>query len=63
MVTVPRTGKPNQSVFYFYYQRKTSEGKTKSEALACIIRKLVNIFYGMMKNKTEYVRLWLGIKL
>ena len=54
MVTVPRTGKPNQPVFYSYYQRKISEGKTKSQALVCIMRRLVNIVYGMMKNKTEY---------
>lgn len=38
MVTVPRTGKPNQPVFYAYYQRKISEGRTKSQALVCIMR-------------------------
>jgi transposase len=54
MVTVPKTGKPNQPIFYSYYQRKISEGKTKSQALVCIMRRLVNILYGMMKNKTEY---------
>ncbi len=54
MVTVPKTGKPNQPIFYSYYQRKISEGKTKSQALVCIMRRLVNIVYGMMKNKTEY---------
>jgi len=47
-------GKPNQPVFYAYYCRKISEGKTKSQALVCIMRRLVNIVYGMMKNKTEY---------
>ena len=54
MVTVPKSGKPNQPIFYSYYQRKISEGKTKSQALVCIMRRLVNIIYGMMKNKTEY---------
>jgi transposase len=54
MVTVPKSGRPNQPVFYAYYQRKISEGKTKSQALVCIMRRLVNIIYGMMKNKTEY---------
>jgi len=29
MVTVPKSGKPNQPVFYAYFQRKISEGKTK----------------------------------
>ncbi|WP_345787847.1 transposase [Desulfitobacterium dehalogenans] len=50
MVTVPKTGKPNQPIFYSYYQRKISEGKTKPQALVCIMRRLVNIVYGMMKN-------------
>ncbi|WP_186423453.1 IS110 family transposase [Lacrimispora celerecrescens] len=54
MVSVPKSGKPNQPIFYAYYQRKISEGKTKSQALVCIMRRLVNIIYGMMKNKTEY---------
>ena len=54
MVTVPKTGKPNQPIFYEYYQRKISEGKTKTQALICIMRRLVNIIYGMMKNKTAY---------
>ena len=34
--------------------RKISEGKAKSQALFCVIRRLVNIIYGMMENKTEY---------
>jgi hypothetical protein len=47
-------GKPNQPVFHDYFLRKISEGKTKSQALVCIMRRLVNIIYGMMKNKTAY---------
>ena len=54
MVAVPKSGRPNQPIFYAYYQRKISEGKTKSQALVCIMRRLVNVVYGMMKNKTEY---------
>jgi len=34
--------------------RKISEGKTKSQALVCVMRRLVNIIYGMMANRTEY---------
>lgn len=30
------------------------EGKTKGQALICIMRRLVNMIYGMMKNKTAY---------
>jgi hypothetical protein len=31
-----------------------SEGKTPSQALVCIMRRLVNIVYGMMKTQSEY---------
>jgi len=34
--------------------RKISEGKTKYQALVCVMRRLVNIIYGMMANRTEY---------
>jgi len=54
MVTVSKSGIPNHPVFHAYFLRKISEGKTKSQALVCIMRRLVNIVYGMMKNKTEY---------
>lgn len=54
MVSRPKNGAPNHPVFYDYYMRKIGEGKTKSQALVCIMRRLVNIVYGMMKNKTEY---------
>ena len=54
MVSRPKNGMPNHPVFYDYYMRKIGEGKTKSQALVCIMRRLVNIVYGMMKNKTEY---------
>ena len=54
MVCVTKAGKPNNPIFHDYFLRKISEGKTKSQALVCIMRRLVNIVYGMMKNKTEY---------
>ena len=46
---------PRNPILYEYYQRKLTEGKTKVQALICIMRRLVNIIFGMMKNKTEYV--------
>lgn len=45
---------PRNPVFHAYYQRKLKEGKTKGQALVCIMRRLVNIVYGMMKHKTTY---------
>jgi len=49
------TKKPRNELFYSYYTRKVAEGKTKGQALICVMRRLVNIIYGMMKNKTEYM--------
>ncbi|KJS23666.1 MAG: transposase [Clostridiaceae bacterium BRH_c20a] len=54
MVSVSTKGKPYNPIFRTYFLRKISEGKTKSQALVCIMRRLVNIIYGMMKNKTKY---------
>ncbi|PEF06462.1 IS110 family transposase [Bacillus thuringiensis] len=46
--------KPRNPVFHAYYQKKLQEGKTKGQALVCIMRRLVNIVYGMMKYKIAY---------
>ena len=37
-----------------YFKRKTSEGKTKAQALVCLRRQLVNVIWMMLKHKTEY---------
>ncbi len=50
------SGLPRNPVFLAYYKRKLAENKTKVQALVCIMRRLVNIIYGMLKNKTEYIR-------
>lgn len=50
-----RHKEPRNPIFLAYYNKKQSEGKTKGQAIVCIMRKLVNIVYKMMKNKTEYV--------
>ncbi len=48
------SGKLVNEIFHQYYKKKISEGKTKKQAMKCVMRRLVNIVYGMMKNKTEY---------
>lgn len=48
------SGKPRNPVFHDYYQRKIQEGKTKKQTLVCVMRRLVNIVYGMMKHRTAY---------
>jgi transposase len=37
-----------------YFKRKISEGKSKSQALVCLRRQMVNIVWSMMKHKTVY---------
>ncbi|WP_339274049.1 IS110 family transposase [Paenibacillus sp. FSL W8-0426] len=46
--------KPRNTLFYEYFNRKKEEGKTPTQALVCVMRRLVNIIYGMMKNKTAF---------
>lgn len=50
-----RHHEPRNPMFLEYFQKKQAEGKTKGQAIVCVMRKLVNIVYKMMKNKTEYV--------
>lgn len=54
-IQVSKKGTPRNPVFLEYYKRKISEGKTKIQALVCVMRRLNNIIYGMMKNKSEYI--------
>jgi len=37
-----------------YFKRKISEGKSKSQALVCLRRQMVNIVWNMIKYKTVY---------
>lgn len=52
--TARTSKKPLNPLFHAYYEKKLSEGKKKKQVIICIMRRLVNILYGMMKNKTEY---------
>jgi hypothetical protein len=45
---------PINPVMYEYYKKKVSEGKTKGQALVCVMRRLITILYAMIKNKTAY---------
>ncbi len=51
--------KPVNGIFYDYYQKKLTQGKTKHQAVVCVMRRLVNIVYGMMKHRTAYVHPYL----
>jgi transposase len=55
-IAVSRTKKePRNPYFFEYYLQRLAAGKTKKQALVCIMRKLVNIIYCMMKDGREYV--------
>jgi len=41
--------------FHNLYHRKRAEGKTKSQSLKCVQRRLVNILWGMLTFGEEYV--------
>lgn len=42
-------------IFLDYYLKKLSEGKTKHQAILQVMRRIINIIYGMMRNRTEYI--------
>ncbi|TCL60996.1 transposase IS116/IS110/IS902 family protein [Kineothrix alysoides] len=54
MIQLSSKGLPRNPAFYAYYQKQLERGKTKPQALILISRRLINIIYGMLKNKTEY---------
>jgi transposase len=53
-IVVNRNGKPRCPKARNYYLRKVKEGKSHSAALKCLQRRLVDVVYAMMKNKTEF---------
>jgi hypothetical protein len=47
-------------IFYDYYHKKISEGKLKNQALKCVMRRLVNIIFKVMKEQRPYENPQLG---
>ena len=41
-------------IFKEYYYKKIQEGKTKHQAIICIMKRTCNIIYKMLKNNIEY---------
>lgn len=55
-IAVTRTKKePRSPYFHAYYEQKMAAGKTKQQAIVCIMRKLVNVIYFLLKTKSAYV--------
>ncbi|MCK8826117.1 IS110 family transposase [Fuchsiella alkaliacetigena] len=53
-VCTTRDGMPRNPVAYQYYQKKLAEGKSRKSALVCLQRRLVDIIFAMMRDKTAY---------
>ncbi len=49
--TVRTSSKPLNPLFREYYEKRLSEGKKKKQVIICIMRKLVNILYSIMKKE------------
>lgn len=47
--------KANNPIFREYYEKKIREGKTKHQAIICIMRRLINIIYKVLKEDKDYV--------
>lgn len=55
-IAVTRTKKePRNPYFRAYYEQKMAAGKTKQQAIVCIMRKLVNVIHYLMRTKAAYV--------
>lgn len=47
-------GKHNNPVARAYYLKKIAEGKSKTSALACLMRRLCDILFAMMRDHSRY---------
>jgi len=53
-IALNRNGKPRCPRARSYYLKKIKDGKSKTVALKCLQRRIVDIVYAMMKSKTPY---------
>jgi len=49
-----RDGRDKNPISRTYYLKKVSEGKTKKEALTCLTRRLVDIIFAIMRDRSIY---------
>lgn len=49
-----RDGRDKNPISRAYYLKKVSEGKTKKEALTCLTRRLVDIIFAVMRDRSIY---------
>lgn len=53
-IALSQIGRQGNQYSKEYFKKKIAEGKTKSQALCCLKRRLVNIIFMMLKYKQEY---------
>lgn len=46
--------KPHNAIFLNYYYKKIEDGKTKRQALTCVMRRIINIIYNILSKNEEY---------
>jgi len=49
-----RNGRDKNPISKAYYLKKISEGKTKKEAITCLARRLVDLIYAVMRDRSIY---------
>jgi len=54
ITTGKQKANPYSPIFLEYYHRKIREGKSKQQAITCIMRRLINIIYRILKDNIEY---------
>ena len=48
------TDQGNRAKAKEYYEKKIKEGKSKKQALVCVMKRIACIVYGMLKSGEEY---------
>lgn len=55
LIVTRSTKVPRNPYFHANYGQRLAAGKTKQQAVVCIMRKLVNVIYYLMKTQATYV--------
>ena len=49
-----RNSYPQNPIFLDYYYKKIEDGKTKRQALTCVMRRIINIIFNILSKGTSY---------
>lgn len=48
------TNSPHNPIFLDYYEKKIADGKTKRQALTCVMRRIINIIFNILNKNIPY---------